>query len=124
MEWKSGQVIVCRMNSIHLSFTFGGKHGVAKPDIVIFRKSEPLVVMEFKIAPYTKSSGEKDIERLKYWASDFSKGYFVHIDKSERKYSQRITNWKNHYYKELAYYTHNEKGCLFEVKHGKNISEI
>lgn len=108
---------------IHLSYTFEGKYGSSKPDVIIFRKNTPLVVMEMKVKPYSTSKGEDDIERIKYWSKIVKRGYFIHIDGNKRDYNYRYAKWKNHYYRELYYLTSTEQLFYYEVTHGNKYHE-
>ena len=66
-----------------LSHDLQFKQAVIKPDLTILRNNEYLIGIEFKmdgLNTHTLDKGKDDINRLKNWKADISKGYFIHFD--------------------------------------------
>ncbi len=93
-----------------------------KPDVLIFRKNTYLIGIELKldgISPYTLIKGKSDINRIKSWNNKISKGYFFHIDNTQKKYIYKKQDWMNNYYREVYYIDNIDESYIFEVN--KNV---
>lgn len=92
-----------------------------KPDISIFRKNDYLVAVEMKFISFNKEEGNRDVMRLKRFKDYFSKGYFIHIDKSDKRYGRRNSPWHNNFYRELYYVIDQEMIYFYDMSRGGSL---
>lgn len=91
---------------------------VIKPDVFIFRENVYLVAIEMKIDDYAIAGGNEDKKRLKNFSKDISKGIYIHIDKTRKRYSYVKQKWHNNYYTELYYIADEDTAGIYSVKKG------
>jgi hypothetical protein len=104
-----------------------------KPDVTIYRDDKPTVVIELKnvnvingkIVDYSTTDGIKDIEKMKLYAEyGFQKGYFIHLDKSDKEYSHRLAEWKDNFLRDFCFILDEDTLIFRTYKAGKKIEEI
>lgn len=99
-----------------------------KPDICLLRDSKPLVVIELKnvnivkgkLVDYNANDGFKDIDKMKMYAEfGFQKGYFIHLDKSKKEYSNRRAEWKDNFLRDFCFILDDDTLIMRTYKSGQ-----
>jgi hypothetical protein len=101
--------------------------GDCRPDISIFKDEEYLVAIELmnitrvngQIRSYDQSIVKSSIEKLKLCASNYQRGYLIHIDENDLGYKDSFAQWKDDYYRNLWYEVEGSRAYIFEVKKGR-----
>ncbi|MFK7904447.1 MAG: hypothetical protein AB8B69_04945, partial [Chitinophagales bacterium] len=100
------------------------KTNTIKPDMIIFRDNYYLAAIELKIdgenSNDSRKSGLNDRKRIKSFKEHgIKRGYFIHIDKTDKNYTFKKQDWHNNYYHELFHIVHNQKTKHYHVSAGK-----
>jgi hypothetical protein len=103
-----------------------------KPDIYLRRVGKPTVVIELKnvniingkLIDYNANDGLKDIEKMKKYADyGFQKGYFIHLNKKNKEYSNRSAAWKDNFFNDFCFIVDDEILTITTYKAGKRETE-
>jgi hypothetical protein len=101
---------------------------IFKPDICLIRNDKPTVVIELKnvnivngkLVDYNAKDGLKDIEKMKmYCEYGFQKGYFIHLDKSKKEYSNRKAAWKDNFLRDFCFILDDDTLIIRTYKSGQ-----
>ncbi len=97
-----------------LSHNVQFKTDIIKPDMIIVRDNYYLAAIELKVdgenSKYSRKSGLDDRKRIKSFKEHgIKRGYFIHIDRTNKKYNFTKKDWHNNYYHELFHIVHNQK---------------
>lgn len=101
--------------------------GNCRPDISIFKDDDYLVAIELititrvdgEIRSYDPSLVKSSIEKLKLCASNYQRGYLIHIDENDSGYNDGFAKWKDDYYRNLWHEVEGNRAYIFEVKKGR-----